>query len=241
MTQPTWVSHSLTSRWDLAGAAQQRFCSRCTNSPSEEANNYQIRVIYRDDQNKPSLFILSTMAKAKTGVPNKALHSRVSYLYQAAAYLATQQQHSKTLTKDSQPADLKYEAMANLKVKNISDQSPHAAARHLISDLRAVSLKVQLRISPAMKHSICKNCDTMLINGTTCSSEVENRSKGGRKPWADVLVQKCNTCGSARRYPIGAERQKRRPHRSPREQAATKSTPKSVETLDDAVSSSLPT
>jgi ribonuclease P protein subunit RPR2 len=65
-----------------------------------------------------------------------------------------------------------------------------------------------------MKHSICKNCDTMLIDGSTCTNEVENKSKGGKKRWADVLVRKCNTCGLEKRFPIGAERQKRRPHRT---------------------------
>jgi ribonuclease P protein subunit RPR2 len=66
-----------------------------------------------------------------------------------------------------------------------------------------------------MKHSICKNCDTMLTDGSTCSIEVENKSKGGKKPWADVLVRKCNTCGFTRRYPMAAKRQKRKkkPHR----------------------------
>jgi ribonuclease P protein subunit RPR2 len=161
----------------------------------------------------------STMAKPKTGVvPNKSLHSRVSYLYQAAAYLASQQQHSTASTNDAQPREAKDTTMANIELENKSEQNSQAAARHLISDLRAVTLKVQLRMSPAMKHSLCKNCDTMLIDGTTCSNEVENRSKGGKKPWADVLVRKCNTCGSARRFPLAAERQKRRPHRPAREQ-----------------------
>ncbi|KAN0119532.1 Rpr2 domain containing protein [Hyaloscypha variabilis] len=150
------------------------------------------------------------MAKAKTGagsVPNKALHSRVSYLYQAAAYLATQQQHSRT--SESQDVQL------TTSTANSPAKSPlQPASRHMISNLRAVSRKLLIRISPAMKHSICKNCDTMLIDGTTCTNEVENKSRGGKKRWADVLVRKCNTCGFEKRFPIGAERQKRRPKRS---------------------------
>ena len=161
------------------------------------------------------------MAKPKTGVPNKSIHSRVSYLYHAAAYLATRQQHNGTSTNDSQPRGGKDVTMTNIKLSTATDQPPQAAARHLISHLREVSLKVQLRMSPAMKNSTCKNCDTMLIEGSTCSSEVENRSKGRKKPWADVLVQKCKICGSIRRFPLAAARQKRRPHRSPREQIGT--------------------
>ncbi|RYP05947.1 hypothetical protein DL765_009671 [Monosporascus sp. GIB2] len=64
-----------------------------------------------------------------------------------------------------------------------------------------------------MKHTICKYCDTLLVEGDTSTSFVENQSKGGKKPWADVLVVKCNTCGGLKRFPVQAPRQKRRPIR----------------------------
>lgn len=64
-----------------------------------------------------------------------------------------------------------------------------------------------------MKHSICKYCDSLLIEGETSSSVVENKSKGGQKPWADVLVVKCHTCEGVKRFPAQAPRQKRRPMR----------------------------
>jgi ribonuclease P protein subunit RPR2 len=161
------------------------------------------------------------MAKAKTSkgassVPNKAVHSRVSYLFQAAAYLATKQQHSTTAAGGSQPPVGQYT------VKPPTNSPLQPASRHLISDLRSVSLKVMIRISPTMKHSICKNCDTMLIDRFTCTKHVENRSKGGKKPWADVLVLTCNTCGSEKRFPTGAERQKRRPCRTTKEKMPRK-------------------
>jgi len=146
------------------------------------------------------------MAKGKSlSVPNKVIHSRVNYLYQAASYLATQQQHSNTSQSDEKGSSEK-RSIAGVR----SDYAP--AASLLASDLKAVSLKAQIRISPAMKQSICKGCNTMLVDGSTCSSEVENKSRGGKKPWADVLVRRCNICGISRRYPTGT-RQKRRPHR----------------------------
>ncbi|KAE9380135.1 Rpr2-domain-containing protein [Stipitochalara longipes BDJ] len=160
------------------------------------------------------------MAKAKAAkgagsVPNKALHSRVSYLYQAAAYLATQQQHSRTSeSQDVQPTMPTADSPAESLLQ--------PASRHMISDLRSVSRKLLMRISPAMKNSICKNCDTMLIDGSTCTNEVENKSTGGKKRWADVLVRKCNTCGFEKRFPIGVERQKRRPKRSLEEKVPEK-------------------
>ena len=153
------------------------------------------------------------MAKSKTGVPNKTLLCRVSYLYQAAAHLASQKDQSKAVTKYKTGV----EATASREDDNDFGKSLQSASRLLVKDLRTVSQKIQLRTAPAMKHSICKNCDTMLIEGDTCTSEVENESRGGRKPWADVLILKCNVCGSARRFPVAAKRQRRMPYRGTEE------------------------
>ena len=154
----------------------------------------------------------SKQSKASGNIPNKSLHCRVSYLYQAAAYLATQQRHSGAVahgtgvqstatTTDSQNAS--------------SELYFDPVSRRLVSDLCSVTLKAQIRMSPAIKHSICKHCDTLLLDGSTCSNEVENKSKGGKKPWADILVRKCDTCGFTKRFPLAAERQMRRPLRGP--------------------------
>ena len=151
---------------------------------------------------------------AKPKAPNSALHSRVAYLYQAATYLATQNQSNNSRPRrevsDSQAMSIDTRETIEQSKLATAHQS---SARSLVSDLRGVSGKVLIRMSPGIKRTICKNCDTILIEGSTCLVEVENKSKGGRKEWADVLVRKCNTCGCTRRYPLG-ERQKRRPHRS---------------------------
>ncbi|KAM0560993.1 hypothetical protein ACHAPJ_003493 [Fusarium lateritium] len=83
-------------------------------------------------------------------------------------------------------------------------------SRQAVTSLRAVTLKAQIRQSPAMKQTICKFCDTLQIEGDTCTSTVENASKGGRKPWADVLTIQCKTCENVKRYPVSAPRQKRK-------------------------------
>ena len=36
-------------------------------------------------------------------------------------------------------------------------------------------------ISPAIKHSVCKNCDSMLIDGSTWTNELKTRAKVARK------------------------------------------------------------
>ena len=158
------------------------------------------------------------MAKPKTGsVPNKALYSRVSYLYQAAAYMATQQHHAPSRSIPAKrKTDENCENIVGTTPEKISDHRipiSQPASRRMVSELRAVSHKVLMRMSPTMKHSLCKNCDTMLIDGATCTSTIENRSKGGNKPWADILVRRCTTCGIAKRFPLNSERQKRRPQR----------------------------
>jgi ribonuclease P protein subunit RPR2 len=163
------------------------------------------------------------MAKAKAskgagGVTNKALHSRVSFLYQAAAYLATrepQRQNSSNAERTGRHQDV-VSVPQTASQDNIRLPS-QALSRRCISNLRTVSLKTQIRLSPSMKHSICKRCDIMLIDGSTCVSEIENESKGGRKPWADVLVRRCKSCGYERRFPCEAKRQARRSHRSQRQ------------------------
>jgi ribonuclease P protein subunit RPR2 len=144
----------------------------------------------------------------KDSVPNKMLYSRMSYIHQAAMYLVTKQQIS---TEGEQTGGLEDNGPSKL---NTNALEP--LARRLISDLRHVSQKGTIRMSPEMKCSTCKYCDTVLIDGSTCSTKIENKSKCGKKPWADILVRKCNTCGFAKRFPVAAERQQRRPHRTPK-------------------------
>ena len=86
-------------------------------------------------------------------------------------------------------------------------------SRRLVSHIRAISCKSVLRLSPGMKHSFCIHCESLLIPGSTSSSMVENKSRGGRKPWADVLVITCKLCGASRRIPLGAKRQQKRKER----------------------------
>ncbi|KAF2141072.1 uncharacterized protein K452DRAFT_194381, partial [Aplosporella prunicola CBS 121167] len=134
-------------------------------------------------------------------VPNKHLHSRISYLYQAATYLAAQAMPGPDplieTTAPTQPA--------TQKASSAQPSLPYSY--HLISHLQLVSLKAQVRLSHQVKHSICKRCSAILVAGSTSSSSVENPSRGGKKPWADVLVVECSVCGARKRFPVGATRQ----------------------------------
>ena len=177
--------------------------------------------------------------KALTGAnaPQKHLHSRISFLYQAAGYLTSVQQVSQNSAlqsigidlavfkpiiqaspEDSSPKSTSiYSECSSSQDPNTKPptdaENSHTSARglglacRLTSHLQAVSLKGQIRLSPAVKHSICKKCHAFLIPGSTMSSLIENKSRGGKKPWADVLVQRCNSCGATKRFPVGMKRQ----------------------------------
>ncbi|CAK7204430.1 hypothetical protein SEUCBS139899_007187 [Sporothrix eucalyptigena] len=158
------------------------------------------------------------MAKGKgtTGnaaVTNRPAYSRVSFLYQAAALLAGPKpsKSSSELSISTGPED----GSANdNKTEDATTPVPmHGMARQLLSQMRSVSRKTNMRLRTSMKHRVCKYCDSLLLEGTTCVSVVENRSRGGRKSWADILAVTCTTCGRIRRYPVSAPRQPRRPVR----------------------------
>lgn len=172
------------------------------------------------------------MAKDKTkpkvkGIPNRHLHSRVSFLYQAASYLAAQgvsnhgaaeaQGSSKALTTNSKgqeeedPIKADEEATKDL---GLLRSRPTGHSLQLVFQLRAVSRKAQIRLTRDVKRSICKNCNALLDPGKSSLVEVENLSRGGKKTWADVLVIKCLTCGEKKRYPIGSNRQLRKSERA---------------------------
>ena len=78
-------------------------------------------------------------------------------------------------------------------------------ARFYLTTLRSVAKKNVLRLDPAVKRTICKRCDSLLVPGVSCVHRIENKSSGGRKPWADVLVIECNACGTVKRFPVGMD------------------------------------
>jgi ribonuclease P protein subunit RPR2 len=128
--------------------------------------------------------------KAK-GIPNKHLHARSTFLYQAATYLTLQ----------ATPPGIEDPSHGT----NAQKHSP--LALQLGSDLQQVSRKGQLRLAVDLKRSMCKSCNTVLIPGRTATQAIQNPSKSGKKPWADVLILSCNICGGEKKFPVGAKKQ----------------------------------
>ncbi|OSS50034.1 hypothetical protein B5807_05127 [Epicoccum nigrum] len=149
------------------------------------------------------------LPKAK-GVPNKHLHARTSFLYQAATYLTLQSSVNVNVNVNVKEAESSGAVPLDSDSKAGRVHQPSPLALQLGSDLHTVSRKAQLRLSIDLKRSMCKSCHTILVPGQTAAQTIENESKGGSKPWADVLVVSCNVCGSKRRIPVGARRQRKK-------------------------------
>jgi len=144
------------------------------------------------------------MAKGRAaGVPNRHLYARASFLCQAAALLATS---------SAKEGERDGGAMTDA-VRRAEGPLLQGMSRRMANDMRAISLKTQMRMSPGLKRTVCKFCDALLVEGETSTSAIENKSKGGRKPWADVLIIRCSTCGGEKRFPVESRRQPRKPHR----------------------------
>jgi len=147
------------------------------------------------------------MAKAKSSkgdgssVPHKHLHSRLSFLHQAATFLATRD-GEKTVPEKGHHEEPTAASISARPVQKPAAASSREATR-LLSHLRGVSRKSQIRIARDVKHTICKRCDGILLPGETSSVGVTNSSKDGRKPWADVLELRCENCGTVKRFPVG--------------------------------------
>lgn len=182
----------------------------------------------------------STKTTKGTGITQRHLHSRISYLYQAAIYLENattkvEDRSSRTSTatkhnlvrsddagKSNAPANLECHVLPTEADQSKPEASDHhvrsqkhsqamqassAETHHLLTSMRSISQKSQIRLSQSIKRSVCRRCNGLLLLNST--AEMENLSRGGRKAWADVLVVRCCRCGFLKRYPVGMEGEQR--------------------------------
>ncbi|EGP87726.1 uncharacterized protein MYCGRDRAFT_42012 [Zymoseptoria tritici IPO323] len=169
--------------------------------------------------------------KGLKGVPNKHLHARISFLHQAAEYLSSHTSGGER--PDAGPSDGSSEAQPDDRdtaVKHLGSissnndrDSKHStddlAAPPLItpgmpsymcSQLRQVALKSQIRLLPEIKRAYCKRCNAFLVEGQNYHRSMENLSRGGKKPHADITVFECGVCGAKKRFPITGAKQRRK-------------------------------
>lgn len=163
-------------------------------------------------------------SKAKKG-PQKGAHShlqaRLDYLHKAAVYLhaafatpSNESLHRNAIQTKPPVLDSGLpETASNMNrdiAVNVNKKATEASIpRQYLSHMRGVSLKSQLRLPLDMKRSFCKRCDLLLVQGVNCVYELRNASKGGKKPWADVLVVRCNACQTEKRFPQTSNRNRK--------------------------------
>ncbi|KAF2850876.1 Rpr2-domain-containing protein [Plenodomus tracheiphilus IPT5] len=170
-------------------------------------------------------------APKSKGIPNRHLHARTTFLYQAATYL-TLQTSKPCVTAPT----IGEQTTTGVEASLTHSHSP--VALQLGSDLQQVSRKAQLRLAVDLKRSMCKSCNTILVPGQTATQYIENGSKAGKKPRADVLILECRYCTSKKRFPVGAKRQLKKSKRA----AAAVETPYATTPEDVSMTdSTLPT
>lgn len=121
------------------------------------------------------------------------------------------------------------ESAAGIQNRKTSKKSLTNLSRVYISHMRGVSLKTLTRLPIPVKRSFCKRCESPLSSGLTCSREMQNASRGRKKPWADVLVVHCLVCGTEKRFPEQARRGKKLVERQRQMQTQSQSQPQKEE------------
>lgn len=164
--------------------------------------------------------------KGAAGGAHSHIRARMAYLHKAAIYL---QSHSKPdISTTTQNTDN----------KNLDDNQNESKARsslqatiprQYITQMRSIAQKTQQRLSQETKRGFCKRCDLLLIPGETCTEEIQNESKGRRKPWADVLVIRCKACETVKRFPQNQKRSTKLAVRRKEAKATTAETKVGVE------------
>ena len=145
----------------------------------------------------------------------KHLQARMSYLFDAALYFRGVHTSALKSTKDNRVTSHENHELAENSTASTVDQSNFASSDHImISHMRSISTKATIRMDKKIKHQICKRCNAALIPFITSTRTLENKSKGGKKPWATVEIISCNVCGVSKRFPIGAKPQLRKTLRS---------------------------
>lgn len=62
--------------------------------------------------------------------------------------------------------------------------------------LHMISRRVQAKLDPSIKRSLCKKCSVLLFPGVTCTERLRTSSGRGQR-----LVVTCLRCGTVKRFP----------------------------------------
>ena len=155
--------------------------------------------------------------KGSGGGVNSHVRARINYLHKAAEYLqaATTGAVAKTRADEDEVMTDSNELPAAASKTTLRKHHGCSSqlSRMCVSQMRGVSQKSQLRLPIEQKRSFCKRCETFLVLDKNCTQEMRNPSRGGKKPWAELRVIRCNVCGTEKRFPQTDKRSRKLPER----------------------------
>ncbi|TFK85544.1 Rpr2-domain-containing protein [Polyporus arcularius HHB13444] len=127
-------------------------------------------------------------------VANRDIIQRINFLYQASTYLSTISSPAASSSSNvpAQPPKGKSKKKNTIRhPKNTAELS-----RCYVGSMRIVGQKAMVRMDPSIKRTLCKQCDTILIPGSTASVRVKPLSSHGH-----AVVYTCTSCNATRRIP----------------------------------------
>ncbi|KAJ5073193.1 ribonuclease p protein subunit p21 [Anaeramoeba ignava] len=87
----------------------------------------------------------------------------------------------------------KKKAKKSLKKSLKKDENNFNLSRFYISEMKQISRKKVIRISPEVKMLFCKNCNSLLIPGKTSTQRIQHLRQ------THVIIR-CNLCGFVKRF-----------------------------------------
>lgn len=131
-------------------------------------------------------------------VANRDILQRLSYLYQASQLLGTSSVPPPPVPGPI-PAGLhgaERRLEARRRTRERHGTAPADLARAYVRDMRAIGMKTNMRMDPAVKRTLCKGCDMVLVPGLTAQVRVNTSSNAG-----NVVCYTCLSCHKPRRFP----------------------------------------
>ncbi|OBZ71023.1 Ribonuclease P protein subunit p21 [Grifola frondosa] len=136
-----------------------------------------------------------------SSVANRDIIQRLNFLYQASTYLNFINPDPKASTsglsappEQSGPGKKTKRQKREEKSKTRHPTTAADLSRSYVQSMRIIGQKTMVRMDPSIKRTLCKNCNTVLIPGTTSTVRIKPCPSHGH-----AVVYTCLACSTARR------------------------------------------
>ncbi|KAH8107874.1 Rpr2-domain-containing protein [Cristinia sonorae] len=144
-----------------------------------------------------------------SSVANRDILQRMNFLYQASAFLNTIVDppavpeppsppvvSSIASTPVQQERQLKIQRKRVERLKKRHPPTCAALSRSYINSMKIIGQKTNVKLDPAVKRTICKSCNVVLMPGATATVRVKSSSTHG-----NMMLYTCMSCKQIRRIP----------------------------------------